>query len=297
MSDSRSSLTALRDLLLGVLLPVPCVGCGGGSGPLCVACAPRPAVVWAPPGRWPVPCASAGPYAGVLRAAVLAYKERGVRSLAGPLGALLAAAVRAATGPVRGPVVLVPIPSGSAARRARGDDHMARLARVTARVLRRGGVPATVLPLLTMNRATADSVGLSAAARRANLAGAYGARPGRRPVGRLVLVDDVVTSGATLGEAMRAAEVAGMRLAAAATVAATRLHGVGDTPGSRTGLDVGTARLPGKTPIGLRNPTAMPMMGGDAAHSQELASWPPQVRVTGPRGSRAVQPSVEGRSP
>jgi predicted amidophosphoribosyltransferase len=69
-------------------------------------------------------------------------------------------------------------------------------------------------------RRVRDSAGLDAAQRRTNLAGRYRARPGA-PGARLVLVDDVVTSGATLTEAARALRAAGEHLVLAAVVAAT----------------------------------------------------------------------------
>jgi predicted amidophosphoribosyltransferase len=70
------------------------------------------------------------------------------------------------------------------------------------RELRAAGVPADEARLLRRRGRVRDSAGLSADQRRANLAGSFGVRPQRlRPGALLVLVDDVVTSGATLTEA------------------------------------------------------------------------------------------------
>ncbi|MPQ99806.1 ComF family protein [Modestobacter sp. I12A-02628] len=104
------------------------------------------------------------------------------------------------------PVVLVPVPSTAAARRARGREHVRELAERAASELRAAGVDVAVRALVDRRGRSRDSAGLSAADRRANLRGSFvPARPGRPAAGQglLVLVDDVVTSGATLAECSR----------------------------------------------------------------------------------------------
>jgi predicted amidophosphoribosyltransferase len=154
---------------------------------------------------------AAGRYEGALRDAVLAYKERGRRDLGVPLASLLGAAVRAHDLPG---AVLVPIPSSAGARRARGGDHVLRLSR------RVGGCTSA----LRLIRAVQDSAGLDAAARAENLAGAFAARPPRLPGAAALLVDDIITTGATLGDATRALTHSGWLVAGAAVVAATPLR-------------------------------------------------------------------------
>jgi predicted amidophosphoribosyltransferase len=156
-----------------------------------------------------------GRYAGPLRSALLRYKERGRRDLAGPLAALLASALDEMAGlaPSR-PVWLVPAPSRPSAARVRGGDHVARLCRAVAA---RRPEARIARPLRLAGR-TRDSVGLDAEQRAANLAGRVQVRdaalPVRAPDG-VVLVDDVVTTGATLRACRDALASAGVRAEAA----------------------------------------------------------------------------------
>ncbi|SFL66341.1 Predicted amidophosphoribosyltransferases [Geodermatophilus ruber] len=206
-------LAALADLVL----PRTCAGCAVPGPVLCRRCAAlltRPQL--AQPRRFPSgfpPTVAAGPYAGPVRPAVNAFKERGRAELARPLGTALALAVAAvlsgtADGSAAGrPVLLVPVPSGRAALRVRGRDHVRELTGRAVAELRAAGVPAATARLLRRAGRARDSAGLSAAQRRANLAGTFVLAP-RLPAvpgdAVLVLVDDVVTTGATLTEASAA---------------------------------------------------------------------------------------------
>jgi predicted amidophosphoribosyltransferase len=203
---------ALADLML----PRTCAGCALPGDVLCPGCrrwlaVPRLAQPRRHPAGFP-PTVAAGAYAGPVRPAVLAFKEHGRAELAGPLGTAVALAVIAVLAGLPGggagrPIRLVPVPSSAAAVQRRGRDHVAELARSAAVELRAAGVPARPAALLRRRRGTRDSAGLDAAARRANLAGRFTVRPTRRgsPPGTvLVVVDDVVSSGATLTEAARA---------------------------------------------------------------------------------------------
>nr|BFE86722.1 hypothetical protein GCM10020093_093230 [Planobispora longispora] len=115
------------------------------------------------------------------------------------------------------PVVLVPVPGARQALRRRGHDPVARLAVLAAGYLRAAGWPATVARAIVPRRRTADQAGLSSPERALNLSSAFRAVPGppapygARGVARVVvLVDDVVTTGATLAEAARALRSAGV---------------------------------------------------------------------------------------
>nr|WP_246416521.1 ComF family protein [Nocardioides luti] len=219
-----------------------CVGCAGPGRVLCRSCRaglPRGAgLVW----PTPVPAGLAPPYApaaydGVVRAMVIAHKEHAVLGLRDPLAELLADAVHAAD--VSGPVVLVPVPSRPASVRARGHDHTHALASAAARLLRAGGHDVVALRMLHPRPGVVDQAGLDAAQRAANLAGSMACPSSRvrrlarvRPRARLVVCDDVLTTGATAREAQRALEAVGLPVAAVATVAATRRR----RPGGATDL-------------------------------------------------------------
>jgi predicted amidophosphoribosyltransferase len=233
-SSAWSALLAAFDLAL----PAECAGCGVQPGLLCEACSPalvgvaRPAWPRPSPAGLPPTWAVAG-YDGAVRAALLAHKEHGRTALARPLGAALASSVHAVLsgtgsgGPTRrGPVVLVPMPSRRGAVRERGRDPTLAIARHAARLLRDNGKDACVRPVLRMAATVADQSGLDAAARAANLRGAVllpdrwaGRLAGRAT--RVVLVDDIITTGASLAAAAEAVRRAGIEVVGAAVVAAT----------------------------------------------------------------------------
>ena len=204
---------ALPAALADLVLPRTCAGCGVPGSLLCRRCAALFAVPHlATPRRFPdgfPPTVAAGVYAGPVRPAVIAFKERGRSELARPLGAALALAVAAVVagvpeGPAaEDPVRLVPVPSSASALRTRGRDHVRELTVHAVAELRAAGVAAQENRLLRRRGRLRDSAGLSAAQRRANLAGTFVADR-RASGGLLVLVDDVVTSGATLTEAAAA---------------------------------------------------------------------------------------------
>jgi predicted amidophosphoribosyltransferase len=96
------------------------------------------------------------------------------------------------------------------------------MAEAAVRELRAAGTPVIGLEALYQRRRVADQAGLTRAARAGNLAGGLGVIPGVTVAGReIILVDDVITSGATLSEATRALRAAHAHVLAAATVAAT----------------------------------------------------------------------------
>lgn len=220
-------------MLLELVLPCRCVCCGGVHGPVCASCAATVPVVAVrrdpsprPPGLPPVWASTA--YAGAARSTLLAYKEGRVIACGGWLATLLAAAVGAAIGAagVRGPVDLVPVPATRAARRSRGFDHTELLAHRAARLLRRRGFSVRVVRVLRHRRSVTDQHVLDREGRSANLSGALVARVRGGRARPAIVIDDIVTSGATAGEAARALRAAGVDVVAVAAVAATRRHAI-----------------------------------------------------------------------
>lgn len=133
------------------------------------------------------------PFTGTTRRALHALKYGGERRLAPPLGAAIARRWARAG---RGGEVLVPVPASPDRVRDRGYDQAALLAEEAGRRLR---LP--VMRAVERTRATTAQFDLDRAGRAANLGAAFRVAPGRRAqvVGRwVVLVDDVVTTGATL---------------------------------------------------------------------------------------------------
>lgn len=209
-----------------------CAGCGGTKARWCSECAAAlTGVVQARTLVDGTRVWSAAIYEGPVREAVNAWKDHDRTDLGRPLALAVA----------RGYVVAglqadaaVPVPSSRSARRRRGREPVLDLTRDLGRELHRAGARhrPLVLAALRHRRAVLDQAGLGAPARAANLAGALRVAPAleRRVRGRrLVVVDDVVTSGATLVEAARALSSAGGVVVGAVTIAATARRNRGDT--------------------------------------------------------------------
>lgn len=218
---------AAADLILGTA----CAGCATPGVVLCETCradiVPRPRICWPHPAPMellepePVVPVASGPYDGILRSAILAFKEDGQHALLSALATNLAASI-AATSVTAEALVVVPMPSRRAAVRQRGYDAVALLADRAARMMRRRGIDVRVRRALRHRGAVLDQAGLSASERRTNLYGALVARPLPPDRRSVVIVDDVVTTGASMAEAVAALRRSGARPEAVATVAATQ---------------------------------------------------------------------------
>lgn len=199
---------------LAVLFPVECAGCGAPDRALCESCRAQLAPLT---GRRELedgtPVFTALRYDGAVRRTILSLKEQGRTDVAGALAAPLAAVVAAALrAEPRGGLELCTVPSSRAAFRRRGYDPIAL-------VLRRAGLPGARGVLVSVRR-HAQQKALGRTERRQNISGSLAAR--HPLLGRsFVLVDDVVTTGATLSEAARAIRAGGGEVLFAVALANT----------------------------------------------------------------------------
>jgi len=229
----RHPLLTASSVLARVTSVVPrvCAGCRGRGGSLCRDCAPllhgpaRTAFVRPRPDGLPEVWAVAD-YDGPVREAVVAFKDHGRWALRAALGAALttsvAAAATGAVDPSR--LTLVPVPGSPGSARDRDGDHVLELCRVAAAHLRASGVRVGVDAVLVGVRPRRDQVGLGRTARADNLRGSMAPTTRAAGLSGVVLVDDIVTSGATLTEAARALRSVGVEPLGAAVVAATRVR-------------------------------------------------------------------------
>ncbi|WP_402466669.1 ComF family protein [Isoptericola aurantiacus] len=226
-------------LLNRLAVPVACPGCGRPDVPVCPGCAAavagdRPRRVEADAARLdrldgvaPLPVWALADCAGGVRELIVAWKDRDRADLDGLLARAVRRAARTlapALRPAVGPSLLrvVPAPSSPGARLRRGRETTGVLAAAVARGAGDAGLRAAVVPALRRRGRARDQVGLGARARGDNLARAVEVRAGRVPGGAVcLLVDDVLTTGATLAAAERVLEAAGCGVVGALVLAAT----------------------------------------------------------------------------
>ena len=200
--------------MLDLVLPLECGGCGAPSTRWCEACArglrvrPDEPHLIAPRVNPGVPVFSLGRYAGARRNAIVAVKEHGRADLIRPLGTALGGGLRQLLtwGVLATPLTVVPAPTRRLAARRRGGDPVTRMA-VAATAESRD---VRVVAALRMSALVRDSVGLSSTARQKNVAGRVRLRAcAEGLVGDVLVVDDIVTTGATASESVRIVQTSG----------------------------------------------------------------------------------------
>lgn len=236
--------------LLGVLVPLFCPGCGAHDVVICVGCAQQFTQVRRVEGGAghldrltglpPLPVWAVAEYARQARSVVLAWKDGGRRDVTRVLekGISFAAAEFGrellADGSLHDfpgtPVLVVPAPTRAAARRRRtGHNPAETLARAATKALQELGVAAQLAPVLRVKSGGGAQKDLGRMSRAANLRGRITvSEDALRKNGGLqlqdapiFLVDDVLTTGATLAAAEEAAGRAGLVVLGAAVLAAT----------------------------------------------------------------------------
>ncbi|MBD5786340.1 ComF family protein [Cellulosimicrobium terreum] len=272
MDPDRCSVArrAAQDLVR-LAVPVECPGCGTPDVRWCRDCltplaGPARRVEDGAPrldrldGVPPLPTWALASYSGPLRDVVVAWKDRGRADLDRPLsdavrsaGAALAPLLRAVAG--QGPVaagglLVVAAPTSRAARRARGREPVAVLADAFAVGLRSAGCAARVVSLLVQERRSRDQVGLGSRGRGARLTVVRLARTAAaralvgtpvRSVPACVLIDDVLTTGATIAACESALSGRAIPVLGAFTLVATPSpRGDRTTPGRSSGEGVGS---------------------------------------------------------
>ncbi|MFE7195839.1 ComF family protein [Microbacterium oxydans] len=206
---TKSHLLDLGTEIAAFLLAATCAGCDEPGTLLCGRCLqalrPDPRRLATPEG---LPVTAALSFEGVAAQCIRRLKGKGETLLARPLGAALASVLDSTETASRW---IVPVPTSRTAFRRRGY-------RVPDLLIRRAD--AEPRRLLSVVGGTSDQRGLGARARATNMSGAMRVRRAGEGT-EVVIVDDVVTTGATFDEAARALTAAGFHVSAAVALAAT----------------------------------------------------------------------------
>ena len=218
--DALAELQRAAAPVLALLAPQRCGACGVEGALLCSECHDELGLAGSgrvERGIAPAGCIAGawiGPYEGGLGEVVRTLKFHGVPALAAPLGVGLRAAVRAVGHELGGDAVLVPIPTDPARLRDRGFDHALLIASAAARAL-----PCTIAPLLERTRAVPALHTLGRAERRRVMDRVFAVRAGAVLPERVILVDDIWTSGATFEAAATTLQAAGCAIIGVVAVA------------------------------------------------------------------------------
>lgn len=204
----------MREWLLDLIFPKRCLGCGQTGRYLCGPCQTR--LTLAEPVEYldSTPILAAYDYDDpIIRQAVWQLKYRGITSLAAELAEVLSERLAEDLADLkhfagREKILIVPIPLSTKRRKDRGYNQSARLAQALAQKW-----PSTLeyLEALQKVKETPPQVSLkNRTARLNNLRGAFALAPGVNLDGRtIIIIDDVVTTGATLAEAGKILKLAG----------------------------------------------------------------------------------------
>lgn len=218
-----------------LMLSRACAACARLGPVVCVECWDRAVDIR----RHEVPSADLPPvvvgtrYDGLGRDAVQALKDRGVLAMTDAVGGWLAVAI-AALMTSQVPTVLVPIPAHRRSVAARGVDTLHRIGTHAAALLRDGGHTVQLVPALERTVDRGRQVGMTADDRRSAVRATMSVRRGalrHRSCSALIVIDDVVTTGATVSEAVRALRADGFEVEGIAAACGTPRSGQSGEPG------------------------------------------------------------------
>lgn len=217
----KTALKRLGEPLLDILFPRACAGCGRIDHDLCPSCQRQilrpaaPLLIDHPPSPLTA-AAAAAHHTGIVREVIQTLKYDARPQLGSTLGERVFIALKQLSWNID---LIVPVPLHASRLRERGYNQSQRIAATVAAM---SGIPLSTSSLIR-TRATRSQVGLSGPERRQNLLNAFTAISADVSQRRILLIDDVFTTGSTLSACATALHNAGAASVYGLTVSAARL--------------------------------------------------------------------------
>jgi len=212
--------------LVNLLYPINCLLCNGRSGnkPLCEHCKER----WQPMPRklsnFDFPVYATIKYDSAAMKVVLMAKEEGNRSAQELLKTALLKSIRSLVRNTREEIWIVPIPTSEKPYRKRGIDPIRELAKQICREARVEDENLICKSILQVQRKVRDQTGLNNLERLSNLAGAFQVKSDLKESPPIIVIDDVVATGSTIREAVRALKERNLTVIGGASACSTFRH-------------------------------------------------------------------------
>lgn len=219
-------LDSIRAGLESLAFDSSCIICGSIESEFCTRCRAdwrsNPRLIGGE--RFPV-CASV-PYSETARTIVLSAKENGVKFTRDLVVTELCGAIRVLTRESKwiSKINLVPIPSSRKARARRGFDFISQVTNIAAKELNADNesIRFFARPILSITKRVVDQSGLTELQRHENLRGAFQVVKRLNSTAPIIIIDDVITTGSTLREAVRALKERNLTVLGAATACASQ---------------------------------------------------------------------------
>lgn len=219
-------LDSIRTGLESLAFDSCCIICGARESEFCIRCRED----WrSSPQRIrgeSFPVTSSVTYNETAKAIVLSAKENGVKFTRSLVVSELSAAIKVL---IKEPksiseINLVPIPSSRKARARRGFDFISQVTNILAKELNENSESISFFarPILSINKRVLDQSGLSELQRHENLLGAFEVAKPLNSTAPIIIIDDVITTGSTLREAVRALKERNLTVLGASTACASQ---------------------------------------------------------------------------